>query len=574
VDVDTATARFSRSKADDRCSDSPQADHHQRKHKRQDPVEKYSRRTRRKTKEDRYEYKDEPVKQHIRRHTKHAVKKKPGAMLRDEFQAPNVTVERLTLQNKGPGFSSKIKSFAITDSKGLPDLTFSNMRFLKLRREEDKTRFSKLREPKPKEDQVRTIAQRAAVFSKAQNLQDAVAAPKVSSAASYVSWSMSPPRNLSTRQARLPAMPDARQQQGPSFTSHRGSIPMSIQPHSSISNKHLEDITRNALLHDVHGHASNEAYYTLEDLKKLARDNNQFQYSLPGSHGISIDRYGNHMAVEDHDNMAHSAEHRSASILPTQHQHDEQHDSTDHYQTLLAAEHSLRKQWSRLDNANCQARCNSGVGPHKQSYSGQPRTEPADVLAIDDEGRNFEPPPHLDIQDFVAQIPILVGDEFSLTWDVENFQAISEDPGHPDATIRAPRADPIETVLAGQENNEPELVSGDDDLDDFDRYLLRQAHTSAECQDPDARARHRYDELQPEVLNCPASVLHRHYPGDVESHPAYNDADATLYQRGLEYGATMPLFEEMHQMERRHSTANSWEQPVVDFSGFSRAQIR
>ena len=110
-----------------------------------DPSLKYARRARHKTREDRYEYKGhEDVKRihKIAGHNKRSARRKSGAALNEEFQAPNVGPDRLTLQHAtGPGFLSKGKSSNLTARRGIPDLTFSEMAFLNKRRDLDDARL-------------------------------------------------------------------------------------------------------------------------------------------------------------------------------------------------------------------------------------------------------------------------------------------------------------------------------------------------------------------------------------------------------------------------------------------------
>ena len=115
------------------------------KEDQKDPSLKYARRARRKTREDRYEYKgheDARKIQKINGHSKRSARRKSGMALNAEFQAPNVDTERLTLkQSTGPGFLSKGRSSDPLSRRGIPDLTFSEMAFLNKRREMDNARF-------------------------------------------------------------------------------------------------------------------------------------------------------------------------------------------------------------------------------------------------------------------------------------------------------------------------------------------------------------------------------------------------------------------------------------------------
>ena len=105
-----------------------------------DRSEKYARRPRHKTKVDRYEYKGDnirksPVKITMKRKHKRSKRNKTGDTLNEEFKAPNIEQDRLTLKaNVGPGIFGKGRASALLQTCGLPDLTFSEMNFLRKRR--------------------------------------------------------------------------------------------------------------------------------------------------------------------------------------------------------------------------------------------------------------------------------------------------------------------------------------------------------------------------------------------------------------------------------------------------------
>ncbi len=115
-----------------------------------DPSLKYARRPRHKTREDRYEYKGHAEVKKVQKITgrdKRGARRKSGAVLNEEFQAPNVDSQRLTLkQLSGPGFLSKGKSSDPTTRCGVPVLTFSEMAFLNKKRDLDYARFRGLTE--------------------------------------------------------------------------------------------------------------------------------------------------------------------------------------------------------------------------------------------------------------------------------------------------------------------------------------------------------------------------------------------------------------------------------------------
>ncbi|KAJ9615714.1 hypothetical protein H2200_001791 [Cladophialophora chaetospira] len=253
------------------------ATHNLKPHKdsTEDPGEKYARRPRNKTKEDRYDYKDVPEKHSKKRHSKNSVKKKAGAILNEEFQAPNVATERLTLRSTGPGFLSKGKASATTEWRDLPDLTFSEMRFLKREREDDNARFKQIRDSHPKKKSSKGPNQEISEFFSRPDIgkDESTSVRKTPSMASYVSWSISPPRRSAASTARRPnfaAHSDQRERRQVDVHNDL-SIHTSIGPDSSVSNRFLRDLTTSALLRGVDTFAPGERrYYSLEDLRVLA----------------------------------------------------------------------------------------------------------------------------------------------------------------------------------------------------------------------------------------------------------------------------------------------------------------
>ncbi|ETN37335.1 uncharacterized protein HMPREF1541_08326 [Cyphellophora europaea CBS 101466] len=116
-----------------------------------DPRLKYARRSRNKTRDDRYEYKGGADSQGATRKSRSANKKrrshrKSGPTLDQEFRAPNVESKRLTLkQDALPGIFNKGKASEPTVGRGIPDLTFSEMTFLTKKRELDDARIRGIR---------------------------------------------------------------------------------------------------------------------------------------------------------------------------------------------------------------------------------------------------------------------------------------------------------------------------------------------------------------------------------------------------------------------------------------------
>ena len=117
---------------------------------------KYERRPRHKTKTDKYEYKgnaveNSPVRKTAIKKHKRSRRKKTGDILNQEFKAPNIEQERLTLRtNTGPGIFGRGKASALLETRGLPDLTFSEMTFLTQKRQPRRPRLDQQMPKKPK----------------------------------------------------------------------------------------------------------------------------------------------------------------------------------------------------------------------------------------------------------------------------------------------------------------------------------------------------------------------------------------------------------------------------------------
>ncbi|KEF60049.1 uncharacterized protein A1O9_04899 [Exophiala aquamarina CBS 119918] len=103
--------------------------------------EKYSRRQRNKTRYDRYELKEKKPRQ-PKGPSKRKARHKSEAESQEVFHAPNVHTERLTLNpTLGPGIFAKGKASEPVEWQGLPDLTFSEMTFLRRKREQGGRHF-------------------------------------------------------------------------------------------------------------------------------------------------------------------------------------------------------------------------------------------------------------------------------------------------------------------------------------------------------------------------------------------------------------------------------------------------
>ena len=241
----------------------------------EDPSERYARRPRHKTKADRYDYKNVPEQRSRKRHTQRSVKKKPGAVLNNEFQAPNIATERLTLKPTGPGFLNKAKSSSNNDWKGLPDLTFSEMTFLKRKRQDDDTRFQKAREQNSKKASRKPQSQEISeFFSRPMDSKGgATSNPKSCPTESFVSWSDSPPpKQAASTSRRLSSVARSFEPEKVAVDERDNlSVRASIRPNSSVSNRFLKEFATDALRRGVDAFAQRDRrYYSLEDLKKLA----------------------------------------------------------------------------------------------------------------------------------------------------------------------------------------------------------------------------------------------------------------------------------------------------------------
>lgn len=282
-----------------------------------DPSEKYGRRQRNKTKDDRYELK-EPTSRQQARISKRRNHHKPSATLKEDFHAPNVYAKRLTLKpTLGPGIFAKGKASLPTEMQGLPDLTFSEMRFLGKQRHDNGRRqivhphshvlkrakttpseeisrfFSRSGEGDASPNSERLTparateddASRAQVTEVFARKDDAlgensctrsIASQPVTST-NVISWSVSPsrhrhcPKGEQQQWTSIPAasLHAARFQ---SRASHYGApITPTVHPMSSASNSLFRQHTDYVLMSDVKKWSQqNKQYLSLDDLKRLA----------------------------------------------------------------------------------------------------------------------------------------------------------------------------------------------------------------------------------------------------------------------------------------------------------------
>ncbi|OQV07143.1 hypothetical protein CLAIMM_11618 [Cladophialophora immunda] len=227
------------------------------------------------------------------------IARKNSAMLQNhDFQASNVASGRLTLNpNAGPGFLAKAKSSADAGKTGLPDLTFSEMAFLKRKRQENGGRFPRIKEQDPRKKNCTSLHHEIAeFFSRPRGLRhEGSCLRNQPSTDSCVSWSGSPvPKRISLIHPRLSSV--ARSDKSESIHLHEAhgpTAPPVVRPTSSTSADFLEKFTTDALLHGVEEFSRGEKRrYSLTDLKKLAAQAASDLASDEGS-GHDIDIVGN-----------------------------------------------------------------------------------------------------------------------------------------------------------------------------------------------------------------------------------------------------------------------------------------
>ncbi|OAP63548.1 hypothetical protein AYL99_02775 [Fonsecaea erecta] len=235
-----------------------------------DASEKYARKRRHKTRPDRYEYKDTIEKPSKKWELKMRVKKRSAGPLNHDFQAPNVASERLTLKpNSGPGFLDKGKSSADAGKRELPDLTFSEMTFLKRKRLEDDARFPRLKEQSLRKQSSESLRREISEFFSppAGMGHEGECLSRKRSSESFVSWSALPLQNQQLSSAAQPCRSESIRR----HEAHSRTAPSMVRPPSFYGDDRLEKFTTNALLHGVEGFATREKRcYSLSDLKKLA----------------------------------------------------------------------------------------------------------------------------------------------------------------------------------------------------------------------------------------------------------------------------------------------------------------
>ncbi|KAK5055939.1 hypothetical protein LTR84_012489 [Exophiala bonariae] len=267
-----------------------------------DPSDKYARRQRNKTKSNRYELKESKSKSHEKISSKRTRRQKPSATLKEDFHAPNVHVKRLTLKpSLGAGIFGKGKASLPTQMQGLPDLTFSEMRFLSrqddhnvkrqilhsdnnaLKRakstpnEEISRFFSHTEENEARFNSKDLQLDKCATGSLPRDLSTKAVTPALATTADAMSWSISSPRHshsLREERRQSTSIPASSLHLNQCYrrVSH-GSAPRTpeVHPMSSASNCILRQHTDHVLMSDVRNPSQpNLQYLSLDDLKRLA----------------------------------------------------------------------------------------------------------------------------------------------------------------------------------------------------------------------------------------------------------------------------------------------------------------
>ena len=141
-------------------------------------VEQYERRPRQKTKANKYELKIQAKSREAKeiaggeRKSSRRRRRKSGLALNSDFKAPNVANERLTLKaNSGPGIFHRGKASSPIQIRGMPDLCFTEMKFLSKRRdhqEPNKRNPKHARSSKSKEKEKSRAEQISEYFQRSQ----------------------------------------------------------------------------------------------------------------------------------------------------------------------------------------------------------------------------------------------------------------------------------------------------------------------------------------------------------------------------------------------------------------------
>lgn len=205
----------------------------------EDPSEKYARRPRHKTKMDRYEYKGDisrksPGRTAMRGKHKRSRRKKTGDTLNEEFKAPNIEQERLTLKaNVGPGIFGKGRASALLQTCGLPDLTFSEMNFLRKRRlpvraQLDKHKPSNSTKPKDRAKEISGFFDQAHSEANKPNRTSSEVHPRQYSM-SVTDWARSPAISSPAKLASNPQVSLVPEM--PSDTGRRSRMPEQVLQH-------------------------------------------------------------------------------------------------------------------------------------------------------------------------------------------------------------------------------------------------------------------------------------------------------------------------------------------------------
>ncbi|KIW48173.1 uncharacterized protein PV06_00789 [Exophiala oligosperma] len=265
------------------------------------PSDKHARRKRRKTRDDLRSSKP-------KRKPKGIEYRKSGRTLNEEFKAPNVRSNRLSLTSgRGPGVFDHLKISAHRQKQDLPDLSFSEMRYLKNR-------------PHEQTPECGTSELELPVMAKPLHKKRILL--QTQSPTSDISCSTSP-----YRRATFPWIRSLTRPSSPLFWTTSPILPRpafqesrktpSISPESSATNHFLQDWTTNALLQGADSFSQNtKQCYSLDDLKALARVRTLSSASLDPRDEQRSQAWPAHWGF---DSIGHDTEPRSQEQVPEQH---------------------------------------------------------------------------------------------------------------------------------------------------------------------------------------------------------------------------------------------------------------
>lgn len=272
------------------------------------------------------------IKRTTKLDSKRRNRKRSATKLNEHFDAPNIQTERLTLKSsKGPGLFNKGKASAGIDCKDLPDLTFSEMKFLSRKMDQkhtqdtrnEKRSSSRRTKPYAVEDISAFFSNHANNGPKSQ-LRHTSKQPKttmdieregeemshIEPTGSHCSWQQSQrksPRPLEPDCPRSWLISPSRRPSGSMRTTapHMldGNVSRlspiltpvkstTVHPMSSASNQRAREYANHALFGDIQTFVQpKKSYVTLEDLKLLwkQREADQLSTGLANTNQTSGD---------------------------------------------------------------------------------------------------------------------------------------------------------------------------------------------------------------------------------------------------------------------------------------------